>query len=511
MSSVSFTRRQALKIGAGAALGAASLPLTSVFASETTAGSVSKKPKNIIFMVADGMSAGVPVLAESFSRLIGKGETHWHALARQAGTVHGFFDMASLNSLVTDSSAASSSWGSGTRITNHSINVLPNDVKLVPIAQSVKESGRKMGLVTTVTVTHATPAGFAAAVEDRNDEINIAPQYLDLVDVIMGGGLKFFDAKLRKDGRDLTGEFAKAGYSFLNTRDQVLKASPQPRILGLFDPHYLPYTVDQNNNPALLKGVPTLAEMSTLALRSLSQHPGGFLLQIEGGRVDGAAHANDPAALVWDQLAFDAAIGVVLDFVKSHSDTLVIITTDHGNSNPGLIGMGSEYAQSNACFAKLKDFRVSTALMQSDLQQIVKSGKSLKPEDVLACVKAGTGLTLSPEECQALVETFTPGFKSKRLGNQQHNGFVGLLGEFTGNYTGIGWTGTTHTSDYAPILAIGPGAEAFSGVVLNTDAYVHLTAYMGVTHKNPSMTPEEATKFKKPLTANLTPHWQYVS
>ncbi len=494
-----LSRRQALKLGATAAVGAVSLPLVSCTRS-------SAKPKHIIFMVSDGMSLGVPTLAEAFSRLLGKGETNWHALARRPETVHGFFDMASLNSIVTDSAPASSSWGTGSRIFNRVINVLPDGTALQPIAHAVKASGRSMGLVTTATITHATPAGFAAVSQNRDDEALIATQYLNLVDVLLGGGLGFFDPEVREDTRDLLGEYKQAGYAVLKNRSELTAASGQKKILGLFDPHFLPFTVDWNNSTALQQRVPTLAEMSTLALQSLRQNPNGFLLQIEGARVDHAAHANDPAAILWDQLAFDAALGVALDFVRSNPDTLLIVTSDHGNSNPGLNGMGKEYSQSNACFARLKDFRASTLLMLSDLQRIVRVTKTVKPEEVLARVKDGTGLTLAPEQAQALADLLTN--KPVSVGNQQHANFVGLLGEFTGNHTGIGWTGTTHTADYTPILALGPGAEGYHGLRLNTDSYPHLTGLMGVPHRNPSITPEEAARFRKELASAENEHWQ---
>lgn len=495
-----------LKLGATAAVGtAAGFPAVSTARAELLS---TAKPKNIIFMVSDGMSMGVPTLAEAFSRLLGSGETNWHKLARDPRTVRGYFDMASLDSLVTDSSAASTSWGSGSRIFNHSINMLPDGTALQPIAVSVKESGRSMGLVTTATITHATPAGFAASVFDRDNELDIAPQYLDHVDVLLGGGLDFFNPQTRKDQRDLLAEYKKAGYYVLTSRDQMVSDKGWKKMLGLFDNRHLPFTLDWNFNADVQKRVPRLAQMSTFALQSLQQNAKGFLVQIEGARIDHAGHSNDPAAILWDQLAFDEAIGVVLTFVRDNPDTLVVITTDHGNSNPGLNGMGNEYAQSNQTFARLKDFRASSLLMQSDLQNIIKLNKTLKPEDVLARVKSGTGLTLSPAEGAALVDALSG--TTSRLGNQQHNGFCGLLGEFTGNHTGIGWTGTSHTADYVPILAFGPGAEAFQGLVLNTDAYPRMTAMMGVTHKNPSMTPEQASKYLK--VANATayttrPHW----
>ena len=115
-------------------------------------------------MVADGMSPGVPALADAFSHVIRAKGTHWRDLAA-ADVTRGYFDMASLNSLVTDSAAASTAWGSGSRIFNWALNTLPDGRELKPIAV-LAERGKRVGLVTT-RVSHATPAGFAACTQSR--------------------------------------------------------------------------------------------------------------------------------------------------------------------------------------------------------------------------------------------------------------------------------------------------------------------------------------------------------
>src|SRR5690606_14792938 len=107
---------------------------------------------------------------------------------------------------VTDSAAAASAWGSGSRIFNWAMNMLPDGRALTPIAPLAKRAGRAVGLVTTTRITHATPAGFAAAAPSRNLEDDIAPQYLDVVDVLLGGGRRHFDSAQRRDKRDLLRE-----------------------------------------------------------------------------------------------------------------------------------------------------------------------------------------------------------------------------------------------------------------------------------------------------------------
>ncbi|MCS7008968.1 MAG: alkaline phosphatase, partial [Chthoniobacterales bacterium] len=334
-----FGRREFIKVAIGGLAGFSAVGFearegkSEVLASQSRGGAFGTKAcKNIIFLVSDGMSAGVLGLAEQFLRMKTGRETNWCRLIRENRCVNGLMDTASLDSLVTDSAAASTAWGSGFRVRNGSINCLPDGTKLTPIAQIAKERGKRIGVVTTATVTHATPAGFAAITPNRDDEFLIASQYLGLVDVALGGGSYFFLPESRLDRKDLVRSFQEHGYTFVENREQ-LRAVPQntSKMLGLFSSSHLPYRIDVEGNDFLVGRIPSLAEMTEIALRVLKNSE-GFLLQVEGARIDHAAHHNDIATLLREQLEFDQAIGVVLNFVAEYPDTLVIITTDHGNS-----------------------------------------------------------------------------------------------------------------------------------------------------------------------------------
>ena len=291
-----LTRREVLKLGmaAGAAAGGPSAALARN--GSPRQGRARKAPQNIIFMVSDGMSAGVPSLAEPFSRNVRGIGTHFHALLADPQVVRGYLTTHSLNSLVTDSAAAATAWGSGSRVFNGAINVLPDGTRLTPIAHLINGSGRRTGLVTTTRITHATPAGFAAVQPNRDDEDQIAPQYAGVVDVLLGGGRKFFHATGRKDRRDVVAEYVARNYAHWSARSQMRQDDGSAKVLGLFSDGHLPYVVDQRNRPALEAEVPTLAEMTHAALSILGQSPRGFFLLIEGGRIDHAAHLNDAAA-----------------------------------------------------------------------------------------------------------------------------------------------------------------------------------------------------------------------
>lgn len=157
-----MNRRKFLKSGGIAALG------TTLYTSATgqaanwfaTDEGLTNQVKNIIFLVSDGMSIGTLNMANLYSeRILGK-TTKWIELYQQNKVSRGLMDMASASSIVTDSAAASSSWGSGYRVKNGSINVSVDNENLSPIWDKFKKAGKKVGCVTTVPITHATPAGL---------------------------------------------------------------------------------------------------------------------------------------------------------------------------------------------------------------------------------------------------------------------------------------------------------------------------------------------------------------
>ena len=467
---VDFARRDWFKT---TALGTA----TTLFAGSgaavaASAAAEASKPagriKGVVFMVSDGMSPGVLTLAEAYSQLTRKAGTHWWKLLNDRNAARGLMDTASANSLVTDSAAAASAWGGGTRVNNGAINITPGGKEITPIAAILKQAVKaRIGLVTTATVTHATPAGFAATMNSRNNEEAIATQYLDRVDVILGGGSAFFSAGSRADKRDLAGDFAKAGYQVIGHRRELLDAKAE-RLLGTFTRGHLPFSVDRDHDEKTSRRVPSLAEMADAALSRFLSADAPFLLQVEGARIDHAAHLNDISGVLGDQLAFDDAVGLVLAKLAGRNDVLVVVTSDHGNANPGLNGMGGSYANSNRSFQRIAGIKSSYERIFGEWQQL----KNADAGKLASLVGSHLGFELGAAESEALFDIL----RNRKVieWNHQLAKPEGLLGQFAGNHTGIGWTGTTHTSDPTLVSAIGPQADRFSGIVTNTDVFTHL-------------------------------------
>ena len=271
-----------------------------------------KKAKNIIFLVSDGMSTGTLNMADMLLQRKEGRRSNWLKLYDEEKIKRALMDTASASSLVTDSAAASSSWGGGVRVKNGSLNVGLNGEQYQPILQKFKAAGKSVGCVTTVPIAHATPAGFCINNNKRGDMDEIALQYLPFrFDVMMGGGIDNFSATKRKDKLDVLSQYQQAGFNVVTNRTDLMKLnmSANAPLLGLFYEGGLPYTLDQLNDKSFQETIPTLAEMTNQAIKKLSQTKNGFVLQVESGKVDWAAHANDIGALLYDQIAFDDEIG----------------------------------------------------------------------------------------------------------------------------------------------------------------------------------------------------------
>jgi len=420
------------------------------------------RAKNVIFMVSDGMNLGALSLAKLYGSLVEEKSSHWLQLYRERAVVRSLMETFSANSVVTDSAAAATAWGGGERVNNGTINQRPDGSALVPIQTKLQKNGLRTGLVSTATITHATPAGFAATVANRGSEAEIAQQYLDRgVDVLLGGGRKFFSPELR-------GKFTSAGYDLVENRSALttLKHPAGKPLLGLFAGGYHPFDIDRKNVPGVADTLPSLAEMTQAALARLAPSPDGFFLMVEGARIDHAGHANDAAASIHDQLAFDGAIGTVLEFTAKNPDTLLIITTDHGCGGIQLNGVSREanqgfapglYNATTASFLKLKGFSRS-------LEWLKQNGvDGLSGPKLAEALQQHTGLTLTDDQLKA-----APGLK------------LSATRDIILDHTGIGWTSANHTGELVEFCALGPGSHLFSPLLFNFEIHQLLLRAMEI-------------------------------
>jgi alkaline phosphatase len=421
-----------------------------------------KKAKNIILLVSDGMSNGTLNMTDlHLNRKTGLG-SNWLQLYKDNRVSRALMDTASASSIVTDSAAASSAWGGGFRVKNGSINVGPDGQEYVPIWQKFKNVGKMAGCVTTVPITHATPAGFCINSKSRSSQEEIAEQYLQQkFDIMLGGGRKYFDAASRTDKKDMLAAFETSGYQVAKTRSEMLSSSNNKPLLGVFDQDALPYNIDRNSNKKLQAAIPTLAEMAQKAIDRMKQNPEGFVLQIEAGKVDWAAHANDIGGLIYDQIAFDEAVKVAIDFAEKDKNTLVIITSDHGNANPGII-YGKK---ANDNFDQIQSYTHTNEWL---LNAIHSTSTTSQVKEVIEFAN-GTAIT---EEDAKTVLSYYDGLHKEEGGLYNYKKLpYKAFAEMQQKTNSVGWISMDHSADYVELALFGPGSQLLKPFIKNTDLH----------------------------------------
>lgn len=424
--------------------------------------------RNLIFCVVDGMSAGTLTLADLTMRERHQRSSRWIDFLSRRGVRTAVLNTSSANSIVTDSAAASTSWGIGLPVNNGAIGYTPDERLMSPIFHRAKQAGYTTALVTTTRLTHATPAGFVASIPTgRDDEASIAEQLLERrVDLMLGGGAAYLTPERIALHADLR---------TVRTRRELLELEGTPRaagsrLLGVFAPQHLAFEIDR---PA---DQPSLSEMTRFALASLADAPNGFAIQIEGGRVDHAAHNNDAGALVRDQIAFDEAIAYAIDFAEGRDDTLLILTADHANGNPGLAEYG---VRGNQGFARLASASHSFDWI---FERVRAAGRDASPADLASIVEEATAVRLTEEESLILQRSF----RGERIDPYlARNSGAMALASLLANHTGVPFVNGNHTADYVPFIARGPGAQHLPHFMTQSDVHTLMTRALGLPPSEP--------------------------
>ncbi|MFY0256445.1 alkaline phosphatase [Chitinophaga sp. 30R24] len=425
--------------------------------------------RNIIFLVSDGMSIGTLSMANMLLQRKEGRSSNWIRLYEEGKGKRGLMDTASADNLVTDSAAGSSSWGGGKRVPNGMLNVNADGSFNTPILQKFKAAGKATGCVTSVPITHATPAGFCVNNANRNSQPEIAEQYLALrFDVMMGGGVDYFSAETRSDKQHLFQKYTDSGFVVARHKQEMLQANIEKPLMAVFHGDALPYSLDHLHTPSLQTTVPTLAEMTKVAIERLNRNKKGFVLQVEGGKVDWGAHSNDLGALIYDQVAFDEAIQVAVDFAEKDKNTLIIITTDHGNANPGIFG-GSTM---NKKFDAIQHFKHTNDWILNGIE------KDFSTSQVRERIDAALGFTITPKEAQSVLDHYVK-LDGEGLYNKYRLPFKEFA-EIIANYTNVSWASMDHSSDHVELAMMGPGSDLLKPFMKNYELHNLMLEATGV-------------------------------
>ena len=286
--------------------------------------SKTRKPKNVIYLIGDGMG-----LNQLYAGMTANGGT----LNIERCTHTGLAKTYSANSYITDSAAGGTALATGSKTNNGMIGMNADSVAVKSVLSAAEEAGMATGLVATVRITHATPASFYAHQISRNMYEEIAAEMLTSgVDFFVGGGRKNFE--VRKDLLNYSDSLRNVDYNIVYSIDSVQAPvllpfgalcadsdMPQARERG----NFLPQAVD-------------------LAIKSLDARADGFFLMVEGSQIDYQGHGNSTEGVVDEVLDFDRAIKIALDFAERDGETLVVITADHETG--GMTILNGSYADS---------------------------------------------------------------------------------------------------------------------------------------------------------------------
>ncbi len=434
-----------LPIAAVSVLTAGIFAGTGLHQTETASAKPQDKPeiRNVIVMIGDGM--GTPYI-NAYRSLKNNGETPNNPKLTEfdpnlTGMMMTHPDDPDYN--ITDSAAAGTALATGVKTYNSAVGVDKNGKKVKSVLEEAKQQGKTTGLVATSEINHATPAAYGAHNKSRKNMDQIANSYMDdkikgeqKIDVLLGGGRSFFN---RKD-RNITKEFKQAGYSYVTTKQALMKNNDQ-RVLGLFADRGLAKALDRDSK------TPSLKDMTVSAINRLSQNKKGFFLMVEGSQIDWAAHDNDTVGAMSEIKDFEQAYKAAIDFAKKDKHTLVIATADHttGGFTIGANGEKNWHAEPILAARKTPEF----------MAEKINEGTPVK--DVLTRY---TKLAFTSEEIKR-IEAAAQADKSKGA----YKAIIKILNIRSNS----GWTSTDHTGEQVPFYAYGPGKEKFRGLINNTD------------------------------------------
>lgn len=280
-------------------------------------------PKNVILFIGDGMG-----IAHVTALTTVKDSTNLERFNNS-----GFIKTHAIKEYVTDSGASATAYATGQKTYNGAISVSEDKKPLKTVLEYAEELGKSTGLVATSGITHATPASFAAHVDDRGKHNEIAFQMSQSgVDVLFGGRLgnflpQFHDSSFREDDIDVV-KLLQENMNVVTTLLEFQDASSDKPLAYLYS---------RKSPPRAEKRLVPLKKLTKKALDILSQNPNGFFLMVEGSQIDWGAHDVDKDYLISEMLDFDDAIGVGLNFAKKNKETLVIVTADHETGGLALL------------------------------------------------------------------------------------------------------------------------------------------------------------------------------
>ncbi len=460
--------------------------------------------KYVFLFIGDGMgmpqiNAAEHYLASRDSEAVGIKKLQFSEFPAQALTTTYANDR-----FITGSAASATAMATGYKTNIGVISMDPSKTqKYKTIAEMAKDADMKVGILSSVSIDHATPAAFYAHQPSRNNYYQIDLELADSgFDFFGGGGMR---QKGKKEGQIDAYDYAQQkGYTLVNSREDFMALKPGAGKVFAYNSvrdgaDAMPYELDRASNDI------SLADYTGKAIELLDNE-NGFFIMVEGGKIDWACHANDAAPAIYDTLAFDEAVGEAIDFYNKHpEETLIVVTGDHecGGMTLGFAGTG--YETNFGLISKQKK-SATDYFADTFLADIQGSGKQLSDAELFNIIeehfglvrmsasdldamkaKAEAGDKMSAEKVALALNDFevnqikrayirsmggeleaSPNEETKLL----YGGYDPLgvtLSHILNQKAGIGWTSYKHTGVPVPTFAQGAGYEIFHGYYDNTD------------------------------------------
>lgn len=395
---------------------------------------------------------------------------------------------------VTDSAAAGTALATGNKTQNGTIGMKQDlQTEVSSVAVWAKNKGCRVGVTTSVSVDHATPAAFYAHDPSRGSYYKIGTDlYKAGFDFYAGSDFIDPNNKDNKDGNseNLYTMAEKNGYTIARGYKDYLKKCKKADKMILFqsekasdkDRTAIPYAIDRTKDDL------TLADITRSAINFLSKDLSkGFFLMVEGGKIDWACHSNDAATVFHEVADMDEAVKVAYEFYSQHPDeTLIVVTADH-ETGGFVLGTGAYKLNLQV----LKNQKVSESGFTRILNELRKKyNNNVSWEKVQQALKENFGfwdkVKLNEKQEERLLAKYNDTFKGKeaKLEKSEYAQDEPLAAEakrIIDEIALVGWTSGGHSAGYVPVFAIGAGADLFQGRIDNTEIPIKIAKAAGYT------------------------------
>lgn len=446
------------------------------------------KAKNVIFLIADGLSVAHRTAARIMSKGMTEGKANGRLNMDDVPPV-AFIGTSATDAVATDSANTMSAYMTGHKTAVNAIGVYADrtpasldDPKVETIAEALRRQTKKsIGIISTAELQDATPAAVVAHTRKRGDKADINGMLFDVKpDVLLGGGSAYFlpqatAGSRRKDDKDYIALFKEAGYTLATSKAELATAAGTNtgKILGLFHTGNMDTALDREflkkGTTAKFPDQPGLVEMTKVALGELSKNPDGFFLMVEAANVDKMSHPLDWDRAVVDTIEFDKAVGVAREFAAKNPDTLIVVTGDHTHG-VSIIGTVDDDKPGTEMREKVGTYAEAGFPNYED-----KDGDGY-PDKVDVSRRLFLNANNGPDHYETfrpkLDGPFTPAVQNEKkeyVANEQYKDVPGAV--FVPGIIPKSSDSGVHAVDDVVLQAEGPGAEGFRGYMEQSDVY----------------------------------------